>query len=172
MKLYRALLIIFAVVVFISAGGAQSKATAPNKVAAANVKLEDLVFLSGHNRGEKDGGIIDEHWSEVGGNSLIGMFRYIQQGKVQMYEFLAIEETPEGPVLRLRHFNPGLTAWEEKDQVYSYPLISWKRGEAVFERADKGSKMIFRLTSPGTLEVALERAGKKSEIFEYAHSPE
>jgi hypothetical protein len=50
-------------------------------------------------------------------------------------------------------------------------LISWKPGEAVFERADK-TKMTFRRTGPQTLEVALERAGKKTELFEYAHTPE
>jgi hypothetical protein len=150
----------------------QSSPEAP-KPTAAKAKLDDLTFLSGHNRGEMEGGIIDEHWSEVGGDSMIGMFRYIKGGKVQMYEFLAIEQTASGPVLRLKHFNPGLVGWEEKAQVYSYPLISWTPNrEALFERPDKGSKISYRSTSKDTLQCTLERTGKKTEVYEFAHTPE
>ena len=134
--------------------------------------VTDFAFISGHNRGESEGGIIDEHWSEPAADGMIGMFRYIKNGKVQRYEFLAIEMTTEGPVLRLKHFNPGLTGWEEKDQVYSYPLISLRPGEAVFERPDKGTRMTFRSTSKDTLEVSLERTGHKPEILQYAHTSE
>jgi hypothetical protein len=138
----------------------------------ADVKLDDLAFICGHNRGEQNGTIIDEHWSEVGGDTMIGMFRQIKNGKAQMYEFLAIEQTAAGPVLRLKHFDPGLVEWEEKAQAHSYPLVSWKPSEAVFERADKETKITFRATSQSTLEVILEHPGKKPELFEYVHTPE
>jgi hypothetical protein len=115
----------------------------------AQVKLEDLSFICGHNRGETGGTIIDEHWSEVGGDTMIGMFRQIKNGKAQMYEFLTIQQTATGPVLRLKHFDPGLVGWEEKAQAYSYPLVSWKPNE-----------------------VTLERAKRKKEIFQYVHTPE
>lgn len=148
--------------------------TAPGASAKppAEVKLEDLSFICGHNRGEQNGAIIDEHWSEVGGDTMIGMFRQIKDGKAQMYEFLIIEQTAIGPVLRLRHFDPGLVGWEEKAQANSYPLVSWKPNEAVFERSDKTTKLSFRSTSKDTLEVTLERAGKKAEVFQYVHTPE
>ena len=139
---------------------------------AADVKLEDLSFICGHNRGELNGTIIDEHWSEVGGDTMIGMFRQIKNGKAQMYEFLTIEQTARGPILRLRHFDPGLVGWEEKAQAYSYPLVSWKPNEAVFERPDKATKLTFRSTSRDTLEVTLERPGRKPEVYQYAHTPE
>ena len=138
----------------------------------SQVKLEDLAFICGHNRGESEGTIIDEHWSEVGGDTMIGMFRQIKHGKAQMYEFLTIEQTPAGLVLRLKHFDPGLVGWEEKAQANSYPLVSWKPGQAVFERADKAMRLTFRSTSKDTLEVTLERAGKNKEVFQYAHTPE
>jgi hypothetical protein len=139
---------------------------------ASDVKLEDLSFICGHNRGELNGAIIDEHWSEVGGDTMIGMFRQIRNGKAEMYEFLTIEQTSTGLVLRLKHFDPGLVGWEEKAQASSYPLISWKPNEAVFERPDKATRLTFRSTSRETLDVILERTGKKSEIFQYAHSAE
>ena len=151
-----------------------SAAAAPAQTAkpVADVKLDDLAFICGHNRGELDGMIIDEHWSEVGGDTMIGMFRQIKNGKAQMYEFLTIEQTPAGPVLRLKHFDPGLVGWEEKAQASSYPLISWKPNDAVFERPDKAVRLTFRSTSKDTLEVVLEHAGKKPEVFQYAHSAE
>jgi len=40
--------------------------------------------------------------------------------------------------LRLKHFDPGLVGWEEKAQVHSYPLLTWKPNEAVFERPGWG----------------------------------
>jgi hypothetical protein len=138
----------------------------------AEVKLDDLSFICGHNRGELNGTIIDEHWSEVGGDTMIGMFRQIKNGKAQMYEFLAIEQTATGLILRLKHFDPGLIGWEEKAQAHSYPLASWKPNEAVFERSDKETRITFRATSPNTLEVILEHAGNKPEVFQYEHTPE
>jgi len=138
----------------------------------AEVKLEDLSFICGHNRGEQNGTIIDEHWSEVGGDTMIGMFRQIKNGKAQMYEFLTIEQTNAGPILRLRHFDPGLIGWEEKAQAASYPLVRFKPNEAVFERADKSTTIAFRATSANTLEVTLDRNGKREEVFQYVHTPE
>lgn len=138
----------------------------------AEVKLEDLSFICGHNRGELNGAIIDEHWSEVGGDTMIGMFREIKNGKAQMYEFLTIEQTATGLVLRLRHFDPGLVGWEEKAQANSYPLVSWKPNEAVFEHPDKTTRLTFRSTSKTTLEVTLERTGKKTDIYQYEHTAE
>ncbi len=138
----------------------------------AKVTLEDLSFICGHNRGERQGSIIDEHWSEVGGDTMIGMYREIRNGKAQMYEFLTIEQTAEGPVLRLRHFDPGLVGWEEKAQAASYPLVLWRPNEAVFEKPDKSVRLAFRSTSKETLEVTLEQKGKKKDVFEYVHTAE
>jgi Domain of unknown function (DUF6265) len=171
MNPHRSLLIVLTVMLMPLCVGQSTPAA--SKPAPAKARLEDLAFLSGHNRGEMEGGIIDEHWSEVGGDSMIGMFRYIKSGKVQMYEFMTIEQTPDGPVLRLKHFNPGLVGWEEKVQVYSYPLISWKPDrEAVFERPDKASRITYRSTSKDTLQSTVEHTGKKPEVYEFAHTPE
>ena len=146
---------------------AQDAGKTPSKVT-----LEDLSFICGHNRGERDGAIIDEHWSEVGGDTMIGKYREIRNGKAQMYEFLTIEQTATGPVLHLRHFDPGLVGWEEKAQAASYPLALWHTNEAVFEKADRSVRLTFRSTSKETLEVSLERKGRKTDVFEYAHTPE
>jgi len=83
---------------------------------------------------------------------------------------MLIEQTADGPVLRLKHFNPGLIGWEEKAQVYSYPLIEYRQTIAVFERGDKKSRLTFNRTSKETLSVLLEQTAdekKSSEEFKF-----
>jgi hypothetical protein len=135
-----------------------------------SVVLTDFAFISGHNRGELDGGIIDEHWSEPAGDSMMGVYRYIRDGKVEMYELLVIEQTTTGPVLRLKHFNPGLVGWEEKGEVWSFPLAHFTPGEAVFARPDNSLRITYRAAGNNVLESTLERTGKKTEVFQFKHS--
>jgi hypothetical protein len=108
----------------------------------------------------------------VGGDSMMGMYRYIKSGKVQMYELLVIEQTAKGLVLRLWHFNPGLGAREDKSEVLSYPLVRFATGEAVFERPDKSARITYRAVGSNVLEATIEHSGKKTEVFQYQHSSE
>ena len=76
--------------------------------------------------------------------------------------------------MELKHFNPGLIGWEEKDQVYSYPLVKIQKNEAVFERPDKLTRLTYRRTSTDSLYVLLEqiKGGKKNTeelTFKLAH---
>lgn len=124
--------------------------------------LKALAFLSGHWRGELDGALTDDFWSKPEGDSIIGMYREIQAGKVTMYELLSIEQTGDGPVLLIKHFNPGLRAWEEKDHGVILNLTHVAAGEAVFQRPDRRLRLTFRLVSKDVLETTLEeiRNGK------------
>jgi hypothetical protein len=136
----------------------------------ADVALTDLAFMSGHNRGEYEQGIADEHWSEPAGDSMMGMYRYIMHGKVQVYELLVIEQTGKGLVLRLWRFNPGLGTRDDKSEVVSYPLVRFTTGEAVFERPDKSARITYRAVGSSVLDATIERTGKKTEVFQYQHS--
>jgi hypothetical protein len=156
------------VILLIGASFGQSS-TAGSK-SPQDVGLQDLAFISGHSRGELDGGVADEHWSEPAGDSMMGIYRYVKNGKVQMYEMMVIEQTAKGPVLRLKHFNAGLEGWEDKTQVWSFPLVRFTLGEAVFERPDKSIRITYRVAGAGVLEATLEHAGKKPEVFQYKHS--
>ena len=136
------------------------------------VTLQDLAFISGHSRGELDGGIADEEWSQPIGDTMMGMYCFVKDGKVQMYEMMAIEETANGPVLRLKHYNAGLQAWEEKTKVWDFPLVRFSPQDAFFETTDKSIRIGYRAAGSGILEATLEEAGKKPEVFRYKHSPE
>jgi hypothetical protein len=83
---------------------------------------------------------------------------------------MLIEQTTDGPVLRLKHFNAGLIGWEDKAQVYSYPLTECRQGMAVFDREDKKSRLTYSRTSKATPLVVLDEPsdGKAhSETFSF-----
>jgi hypothetical protein len=105
--------IVLAVVLAAGTVRAQPPApTADEAGHAARATLADLQFIAGHGVGELDGGVIEEVWSAPRGDSMMGMFAFTKEGRARFYEFLLIERTASGPVLRLKHFNPGLIGWE------------------------------------------------------------
>ncbi|HNV72604.1 MAG TPA: DUF6265 family protein, partial [Candidatus Ozemobacteraceae bacterium] len=76
-----------------------------------SASLKDLRFLSGIWRGELHGGTIEEQWSDPLGVCMMGMFRFVKDGKPRFYEFMTLEETGAGLELRIKHFHPGLLGW-------------------------------------------------------------
>jgi hypothetical protein len=61
--------------------------------------------------------------------------------------------------LKLKHFNPDLTGWEDKDRFVTFPLVKLGQKEAFF------SGLTFRLVADGKLEIflALQQNGKVRE---------
>ena len=141
-------------------------------VCCAAAELEDLAWIAGHWQGELGESVIEEVWAEPAGGTMMGMFRLVKGTKTAFYEFMAIEQTPDGLQLRLRHFHPGLLAWEEKDTPMVFRLERHADGEAVFTRTDepKPERLIYRKEGPGGLVIVLEkeREGKKTrQEFRY-----
>jgi len=133
--------------------------------------VQDLAFITGHWRGGVTGGLFDEEWSPPSADSMMGMFRYTEGGAVKFYEFMVIEATPSGPVLRLRHFDPGLIAWEEKEGALNLPVSSSSENQVVFSNADGSVRLTYRRRSSDMLTVILERnAGghKGRQEFDYS----
>jgi len=132
--------------------------------------LGDLTFITGLWRVDWDGGLGEEHWSTPSGDSMMGTFRFVKDGKSRFYEFMLIEQTADGLVLRIKHFNAGLIGWEDKSQVYNYPLTECRKGAAVFDREDKKSRLTYTRTSKEILSVVLDEPtnGKAhSETFSF-----
>jgi hypothetical protein len=151
---------------------ASSQASA--STSASKATLADVAFIAGTGTGSMSGGVIEEHWAAPAADSMMGMFRYTKGGKAVFYEFLLIEQTATGPVMRLKHFNPGLIGWEEKAEVFSYELVDVQPRRAVFERPDKQTRMTFDGTSGKTLVVILDQMKNgvmQSQTFTYDHVP-
>src|SRR5215470_15070825 len=67
-----------------------SKAIQSDKPTQA-FKVEDLAWISGDWETAPGRMQIDEHWTKVAGNSLIGMSRTVAGGKTVFFEYLRIE---------------------------------------------------------------------------------
>jgi hypothetical protein len=128
-----------------------SQAQAPVK------KIKDLAFMAGKWVTSSAWGDMEENWSEPVGNSMMCAYRCMKDGKVIFYEFIVIEQTDSGPVMKLRHFSPGNIGWEEKDKPYEYPLMFLEPDRARFERPDKKTALTFHRTAKDKLLVVLER---------------
>lgn len=92
----------------------------------------DLGWLTGSWLGTNGDDPVEEHWSPPGGDTLVGMFRWVKGGKVFFYELNAIERDGEFVVLRIKHFHPRLVGWEEKDRAHEFLLVHSEGHEAAF----------------------------------------
>ena len=131
--------------------------------------LAKFGWIVGHWGGEMWGGSVEEIWTAPQAGSMMGMFRFVRNGRIGVYELLAIEQDESGPVLRLRHFGRGLVARET--EPIAMPLKSHTESEAVFATATgKRTVITFRRASADAIDVVLEREeppGMKTDVFRY-----
>ena len=127
---------------------------------AASVPLEHFNFMAGSWKGTGMGGQVEEIWTQASGGSLMGAFKLLDEDGTSFYEFIHILETDQGVVLQLKHFNPDLTGWEEKEDYVSFPLVKVEKNAAYFRG------LTYRVPEPDRLEVylALRRGGETQEV--------
>lgn len=111
------------------------------------VEIGALAWLTGKWFGVVGKSPVEEYWTAPAGGSVMGMFRWLEGDGVRFYEILVIEEEGGGLVMRIKHFDPGLKGWEEKDTAVTYDLVRVDEGEAVFfsRRMDKPQWLIYTL---------------------------
>ena len=100
---------------------------------------------------------------------MMGMFRLVQDGKVIFYEFMSIEQEAQGPVLRIKHFNPGLVGWEEKGDSIVFELQEIGDQKAVFETLKDADpeRLVFE-RHQNELVITLEKPAKDTRTpFRY-----
>ena len=96
--------------------------------------LKDLAWLEGTWEEAQQGSVFTEVWSAALGDAMIGHDHWTVGGKTRMYELMAIEQSEEGLVLRIRHFGTGLVIPKsELDAPMSWPLSSLEGQKVVFE---------------------------------------
>ncbi|MFY7837932.1 MAG: DUF6265 family protein [Novosphingobium sp.] len=118
----------------------------PAAHSAPPASLGDLAWLQGSWEGEGIGGAPAlEAYAPAAGGQMVGHFRQMKaDGSVMFYELITIVEEGGSLAYRLKHFNPDLTGWEEKDKVPSFPLTA-RAGDRfdfsglVYERTGKDS---------------------------------
>jgi hypothetical protein len=126
-----------------TAAAAPAAAPAPEAAPAAPLRVADLGWLAGAWRGTLGGAAIEEHWSAPDGGEMLGMFRWDREPPI--YELLLIADTPEGAVMRLRHFGPDLVAWEEKEGALVFRPVEHGPCWALFaEEGDEAERTRLR----------------------------
>lgn len=117
-------------------------------------------------RGDGMGGIAEEQWSAPAGGQMMGMFRQLKPGTggseaVSFYEFLTLVEREGSLVLKLKHFNPDLTGWEDKEKFVTFRLARVTPDAVYFDG------LTFRRDAPNQLSIFLAlRDSKTGELSE------
>jgi ketosteroid isomerase-like protein len=134
------------------------------------VSLADLRFMGAHFRAEWGDTVADEIWAPPLGNCMTGVFRLVAKGKVQVYEIMVVEQTEQGPVLRLHHFDPGLKVIDEDRGLWTYRLVEFKPGYAIFEKSDKSARLLYARSGAYPKQVTrfdIADGKKATRVFRY-----
>lgn len=92
--------------------------------AAAAPSIADANWLAGRWVGEGMGGQIEETWAPAAGGQMVGHFQLVKAGKPEFYEIMLLDAQPGGLRLRVKHFNPDFTAWEDKAVWHSFEPLA------------------------------------------------
>ncbi|MEM1116341.1 MAG: DUF6265 family protein [Bacteroidota bacterium] len=109
--------------------------------------LDDVAWLVGSWHGPGLGGTSDEVWLPPVGGAMPGMYRLVQEGQPVFYEIWAIREVGGSLVLDLKHFDPDLTSWEDRDENTTFDLVRVEGQTAWFDG------LTYHLADPDTLQI-------------------
>jgi hypothetical protein len=123
--------------------------TAPDTYPGPRATIADLAWFEGRWVGTGLGGTTEETWSAPAGGAMMGMFRLSKGDAVVFYEFLTLVEHEGSLLLKLKHFNPDLTGWEEKADSVKFRLLKLTPSEASF------GGLTFRRTGADTMQIFL-----------------
>ncbi|MFH1700490.1 MAG: DUF6265 family protein [Candidatus Zixiibacteriota bacterium] len=133
----------------------------PEGGASPKADLSQIEWLAGYWQGEGLGGVIEENWSPPLGNSMTGTFKLITEGQDAFYEFFIVTEEAQSLILKLKHFNPDMSGWEEKDKFVTFRLVKIDGNTAYFDG------LTYNLQDVDTLQIFLRmKHGDKTEEME------
>lgn len=126
----------------------EGQASPPATIAAAD-------WLIGTWSGGGIGGAeAHESWLAPSGGTMVGMF--VQEtagGGIMFSELMYLTEQDGSLVVKLKHFNPDLTGWEEKDGMVTFRLLAAEPCALYF------SALTYRCDGEGGMVVAVRMKG-------------
>lgn len=140
--------------------------TTPNTLRLADgaprppARVADLAWLAGSWTGEGLGGTLDEAWSQPAGGAMVGYFRLVKDGTPVFYEILTLLEVDGSVEMRLKHVNPDMTGWEEKNGFVTFKLVKHDSTGAWF------SGLTFRRVNADQIDAYLALRGKDGTVRE------
>jgi hypothetical protein len=135
--------------------------------------LEKLDFFTGAWKGESDGDQIEEHWMPNTQNNRTGMFRWIKNDEVFVYEIMALVQRDDEVHLLLRHFGKEFECWEEKDKPMVFILTELTDTKAVFILSTKpeGGFLVYEQIDENSLVFRdLEKDGSVSFELQFSRT--
>jgi hypothetical protein len=153
------------------AGGgcaAQAQTQAHTPAVARAATIEDAAWLAGRWVGTGFGGQMEETWAPPVGGQMVGHFRYWRDGEPQFYEFLMMDVVEGGVRMRVKHFNPDMVGWEEKDGWVEFEPISVGPDALVF------NGLVIRRESPARIVMTIRlRRGDvvEEEVLRFERAP-
>lgn len=111
-------------------------------------KVEGLNWMVGYWTGPGLGGDCEEVWMPAVDGHMIGTFRFWEDGKLVFSEFMNLVQEGESVSMKLKHFGPDLSGWEDREEWTTFRLIElgenkvWFHGLTI-ERI--GNEMIYQL---------------------------
>ena len=122
--------------------------------------LADVKWLRGEWIGEGLGGKADEIWSAPMAGSMVGAFRLVMDGKLVFSEFFMLVEEQKSLTLKLKHFDPKMKGWEEKEKFTEFKLIKVEGQTAWFDG------LTYRLDEKGMLHAYVAMKQKDGSLQE------
>lgn len=127
---------------------------------AQNATQYPYSWITGTWVGNGFGGISEEVWSEPSSDGVImGSFRHTSsEGNINFYEFFLLDSTG----LKLKHFNPDFSGWEEKEKFVHFKMIE------ITENAIVLKGLVYERLSDTEMEIRLDlKEGDKkwTEVF-------
>ncbi len=86
--------------------------------------LEDVSWLVGSWEGEAFGGTFEEVWNPPSKGSMVGFFKFMGDEAVAFYELMLLVEEEGSLSLKVKHFNPDFSAWEEREEYVDFRFVS------------------------------------------------
>ena len=132
--------------------------------------LDDAEWLVGSWQCEAFGERCEEAWNAPSAGSMVGFFKLFDEEEgVRFYELLLLTVEDGTLVMKVKHFNADFSAWEEKADYVSFPLVAvepdalhfralsfYRRGPdamdawLVLKRGDESAEHLLRYWRTGT----------------------
>lgn len=125
--------ILLLALIWTTTASAQNTRNLPAGAKSPPATISDIAWMVGHWEGEGLGGQSFETISPPVAGQMAGHFQQVKDGKVSFYEIYHFVPKDGSLVMRIKHFNPDLTGWEEKGATVDFPLVAIEKGAAYFD---------------------------------------
>ncbi|MBL8547294.1 MAG: hypothetical protein JNL81_12585 [Hyphomonadaceae bacterium] len=96
------------------------------------ITINDAAWIAGRWVGEGFDGQMEEVWSPPVGGQMVGHFRYWRNGEPQFYEIMMMDVADGGVRMRVKHFNPDFTGWEDRSEWHTFEPVSASPDALIF----------------------------------------